>query len=80
MTLIVQLKNFGGFVGCKVGVFLRDSGGIGVCKDRKAIVRKAGFKVGSKEDIRGLEIAVDEPPSLVDIGEALSYILCYFKA
>lgn len=61
-----------------VGVGIRGGGGGG--EGGKAVVSYTSLEVGAQEDVGGLEIAVDKPPRLVDVGEALGYVLCYFQA
>lgn len=71
---MIGIASFGGFI-CSV-LLVINGGWVG--KDGEAVVRDTCLEVGAKEDIGGLEIAMDKSPCLVDVGEALCYILCYF--
>ena len=71
---MIGIASFWGFI-CTVVVVII-VGWVG--KDGEAVVGDTCLKVGAKEDIGGLKIAMDKPPCLVDVGEALCYVLCYF--
>lgn len=76
VVVVTQLSNFWSFVGCRIGVVVVRGDG----EDREAIVGYAGLEIGAEEDVRRLEIAMNKPPCLVNVGKSLSYVLGYFQA
>lgn len=66
------VPGFGGFIGGGIGIVVVGGGG----EDGEAVVGETGLEIGAEEDVGGLEIAMDQPPCLVDVGQTLCHVLC----